>query len=149
MNNADFWASVSNIISEGFTPEGLKKLNSYAEQFISGKLVYQRFSPYEQYGCSAGSATNVVASLLAAAKTGTNQATQCEFTDFKEELKCAAQQAQCIEHWARITGCYGRAMPASATSMRHASSSSTRAIFSWARAVACWPCSTPAPTSAW
>ncbi len=33
MNNADFWASVRAIIAEGFTPEGLLKLNSYAEQF--------------------------------------------------------------------------------------------------------------------
>lgn len=31
MNNADFWGSVSNIINKGFTPEGLQKLNSYAE----------------------------------------------------------------------------------------------------------------------
>jgi hypothetical protein len=33
MNNADFWASVRSIIAEGFTPEGLLKLDSYAEQF--------------------------------------------------------------------------------------------------------------------
>ena len=33
MNNADFWASVRAIIAEGFTPEGLLKLDSYAEQF--------------------------------------------------------------------------------------------------------------------
>ena len=54
MNNADFWASVRSIIAEGFTPEGLLKLDSYAEQFISGRLVYQRFSPREQHGCAAG-----------------------------------------------------------------------------------------------
>ncbi|MBR1463956.1 MAG: hypothetical protein IJ604_11375, partial [Prevotella sp.] len=65
MNNVDFWASMHGIISDGFTPEGLLKLDSYAEQFISGKLVYQRFSPQEQHGCSAGGATNVIASLLA------------------------------------------------------------------------------------
>ena len=47
MNNADFWASVRQIVAEGFTPEGLLKLDNYAEQFISGKLVYQRFSPQE------------------------------------------------------------------------------------------------------
>ena len=33
MNNADFWASVRAIIAEGFTPKGLLKLDSYAEQF--------------------------------------------------------------------------------------------------------------------
>ena len=43
MNNADFWASVRTIIAEGFTPEGLLKLHGYAEQYISGRLVYQRF----------------------------------------------------------------------------------------------------------
>ena len=31
MNNADFWASVRTIIAEGFTSEGLLKLDSYAE----------------------------------------------------------------------------------------------------------------------
>ena len=31
MNNADFWASVRQIVAEGFTPEGLLKLDSYAE----------------------------------------------------------------------------------------------------------------------
>ena len=50
MNNADFWASIRTIIDEGFTPERLLILDSYAEQFISGKLVYQRFSPQEQHG---------------------------------------------------------------------------------------------------
>ena len=72
MNNADFWASVSNIISEGFTPEGLKKLNSYAEQFISGRIVYQRFSSREQHGCTTGGETNVIASILAAAEDRTD-----------------------------------------------------------------------------
>ena len=33
MNNADFWASVRAISAKGFTPEGLLKLDSYAEQF--------------------------------------------------------------------------------------------------------------------
>ena len=37
MNNADFWASIRGIIAEGFTPEGLLKLDSYAE-----RTVYQR-----------------------------------------------------------------------------------------------------------
>ena len=30
MNNADFWASIKAIIAEGFTPEGLQKLDHYA-----------------------------------------------------------------------------------------------------------------------
>ena len=68
MNSADFWTSVRSIIAEGFTSEGLLKLNHYAEEFISGRLVYQRFSPREQHGCAAGGTTNVIASLLAGAE---------------------------------------------------------------------------------
>ena len=41
MNNSDFWASVRAIIDNDFTPEGLAKLDDYAEQFISGRLVYK------------------------------------------------------------------------------------------------------------
>ena len=68
MNNADFWAYVREIIAGGFTPDGLHKLDTYAEQFISGRLVYQRFSPREQRGCAAGGEANVIASLLAGAE---------------------------------------------------------------------------------
>lgn len=31
MNNADFWASVRSIIADGFTPDGLQKLDRYAD----------------------------------------------------------------------------------------------------------------------
>ena len=31
--NHDFWMSISDIINEGFTSEGLAKLDDYAEQF--------------------------------------------------------------------------------------------------------------------
>ena len=72
MNNAEFWASVRDIIAKGFTPEGLLKLDTYAAEFISGRLVYQRFSPQEQYGCAAGGHANVIASLLAGAEVGTD-----------------------------------------------------------------------------
>ena len=67
-NNADFWTSIESIINDGFTSEGLQKLDRYAEQFISRELVYKRFSPLEQYGCSAGGTTHVIATLLAGAK---------------------------------------------------------------------------------
>ncbi len=33
MTNHDFWMSISDIINEGFTSEGLAKLDDYAEQF--------------------------------------------------------------------------------------------------------------------
>ena len=83
MNNADFWASIRTIIAEGFSPEGLLKLDSYAEQFISGKLVYQRFSPQEQHGCSAGGTTNVIASLLSGAEAGTDSQDQGTLSDYQ------------------------------------------------------------------
>ena len=64
MNNSDFWASIQAIIDAGFTPEGLIKLDRYAEQFISGQLVYKRFSPLEQHGCATGGVSHVIASLI-------------------------------------------------------------------------------------
>lgn len=70
MTNSDFWNSIGNIIRDNFTSEGLSKLDTYAADFISGKLVYQRFSPQEQHGCAIGGYAHVVASLIAGAKTG-------------------------------------------------------------------------------
>ena len=87
MNNADFWASIHSIIDAGFTPDGLRKLDYYAEQFISGKLVYQRFSPQEQHGCTAGGTTNVIASLLAGAETGTDSQNQRALSDYQRECQ--------------------------------------------------------------
>ena len=91
MNNAEFWASVRTIIAEGFTPKGLLKLDRYGEDFISGKLVYQRFSPPEQHGCAAGGATNVIASLLAGAEVSTDRGGQTTVSDFKAERQCIAE----------------------------------------------------------
>jgi hypothetical protein len=39
MTNHDFWMSISDIINEGFTSEGLAKLDDYAEQFSTGKIL--------------------------------------------------------------------------------------------------------------
>ena len=104
MNNADFWASVRSIIAEGFTPEGLLKLDRYGEDFISRRLVYQRFSPPEQHGCATGGATNVIASLLAGAEVGTDSGRQASFNDFQSERQCAAQQETVIEQWSKAVG---------------------------------------------
>ena len=104
MNNADFWASIRSIIADGFTPEGLLKLDSYAEQFLSGKLVYQRFSPQEQHGCSAGGTTNVIASLLAGAEAGTDSQNQRALSDYQSECQLGAQQEAVIELWAKAVG---------------------------------------------
>ena len=78
MTNHDFWMSISDIINEGFTSEGLAKLDDYAEQFSTGKILYKRFSPSEQYGCCQGGKIHVIASLLAGAEVGTDQLTAPE-----------------------------------------------------------------------
>ena len=92
MNNKDFWESIQAIIAEGFTPEGLQKLDHYAELFINGRLVYQRFSPFEQHGCATGGATHVIASLLAAAKARSDSGAAPYGDNFKREVECGAQQ---------------------------------------------------------
>ena len=104
MNNADFWASIRSIIAEGFTPEGLLKLDGYAAQFISGKLVYQRFSPQEQHGCATGGTTNVIASLLAGAEAGSDSKDSQTFGNYKREFQLGAKQETVIEQWARAVG---------------------------------------------
>ena len=85
-NNADFWTSIESIINDGFTSEGLQKLDRYAEQFISRELVYKRFSPLEQYGCSAGGTTHVIATLLAGAEVDADTLAQ-GVSDFKRMCK--------------------------------------------------------------
>ena len=104
MNNADFWASVRTIIAEGFTPGGLLKLDDYAAEFISGKLVYQRFSPQEQHGCSAGGNANVIASLLAGAEAGTDCQNPAALSDYERECQLGAKQEAAIEQWAKAVG---------------------------------------------
>ena len=100
MDKADFWTSVKDIIEDGFTSEGLQKLDYYAELFIRGKLIYKRFSPNEQYGCSAGGTTHVIAYIIAGAENCSN--TEFEGRDgYKRELKLAEKQACQIEEWAR------------------------------------------------
>ena len=106
MNNADFWASVRAIIAEGFTPEGLHKLDSYAEQFISGRLVYQRFSPREQHGCTAGGEANVIASILAGAEDRADSDAPQDVCEFERERQQGAKQENCIEQWAKAVNCW-------------------------------------------
>ena len=81
-----------------------KKLEEYAEDFISGRLVYQRFSPHEQHGCAAGGATNVIASLLAGAEVGPDSSHSPALSDYERECKQGAKQEAAIEQWARVVG---------------------------------------------
>ena len=105
MNNKDFWNDIISIIDEGFTSEGLAKLEWYAEQFIGGRLVYKRFSPAEQYGCATGGTTNVIATLLAGADVAANCGVQKPL-DFKEECQRGTAQETIIEIWAKKVGCW-------------------------------------------
>ena len=92
MNNADFWASIKAIVADGFTHEGLQKLDHYAELLINGRLVYKRFSPFEQHGCAAGGATHVVATFIAAAEIATDRGIAPYGDNFKGEVECGACQ---------------------------------------------------------
>ena len=105
MSNADFWRNIDTIISGGFTSEGLTNLDRYAADFISGRLVYKRFSPQEQHGCAAGGYAHVVASLIAGAETGADTLTEGA-DEFKKQQQRAATQAVRIEQWARAVGCW-------------------------------------------
>ena len=91
MNSADFWASIKAIIADGFTPEGLQKLDHYAELLINRRIVYQRFSPFEQHGCTAGGATHVIASLLAGAETTADRDAALDGNSFKREQQHGSQ----------------------------------------------------------
>ena len=102
MTNHDFWMSISDIINEGFTSEGLAKLDDYAEQFSTGKILYKRFSPSEQLGCVKGGTIHVIASLLAGAEVGTDQLTAPEGS-FKREQQLGKIQEARIEFWAKAS----------------------------------------------
>lgn len=105
MNNKDFWLSISSIVTNGFRPEGLATLEEYAEWFISGKLIYERFSQTEQYGCVNGGAVHVIASLLSGAEIKADCLT-APIGSFQRELECAEAQACRIEQWAKAAGCW-------------------------------------------
>ena len=104
MNNADFWEDIKNIIAHGFTPEGLQKLDYYAELFINGRLVYKRFSPFEQHGCATGGATNVIASILAGSDAAANSGISGELS-FQAECQRGKAQEDIIEQWAKRVNC--------------------------------------------
>lgn len=100
MTNEDFWNSINDIINDGFTSEGLTKLEEYAEKFSAGEIVYKRFSPSEQYGCIEGGSIHVIASLLAGAEISPNQLSAPKGS-FKREQQCAKIQENRIETWAK------------------------------------------------
>lgn len=102
MTNEDFWNSINEIINDGFTSEGLTKLEEYAEEFSTGEIVYKRFSPQEQFGCIEGGSIHVIASLLAGAEISADQLSAPEGS-FKREQQCAKIQENRIEAWAKAS----------------------------------------------
>lgn len=104
MDNNTFWNSISEIVRNDFSPEGLRKLDEYAELFNERKLLFKRFSPREQHGCSAGGNTHVVATLLAAREVATSGIIEGSFPDFKAEKQLAKKQIEIIENWAKKAG---------------------------------------------
>ena len=97
MTNHDFWMSINDTLHEGFISEGLAKLDDYAEQFSTGKILYKRFSPSEQLGCVKGGTIHVIASLLAGAEVGTDQLSAPEHS-FKREKQLGKIQEKRISH---------------------------------------------------
>ena len=105
MNNKEFWESVSYLVKSGFQPKDLAKLEEYAEWFISEKLVYQRFSQAEQYGCVNGGAIHVIASILAGSEVEADSLT-APIGSAKREFEYAEAKTKCIEKWAKAVGCW-------------------------------------------
>lgn len=105
MSNSEFWNHIDTIIAQGFDAQGRQNLEEYAELFISGRLVYKRFSPLEQHGCAEGGSIHVIASLLAGASIEPSSLTAPEGS-FQRERECAATQADRIEQWAKAVGCW-------------------------------------------
>lgn len=105
MTNSDFWEQINSIIFEGFTPEGLAKLDEYADKFTCGHILYKRFSPTEQHGCSAGGYANVIASILSGADVNADPIIE-GLSDFKRQCQRAEAQTHSIEAWARAVGCW-------------------------------------------
>lgn len=101
--SSEFRDIIKSIISDGFQTEGIIKLDNYAEQFISGKLRFKRFLPYEQDGCSEGGPSHVIATILAGTETCADSSLE-GISSFKRIVKRAKTQISIIEEWARKTG---------------------------------------------
>ena len=100
MDNIDFWKSVNQIITDGFTENGNEILEHYGELFCNRRLIFKRFSPQEQHGCAAGGPIHVIATILAGAEAPSNSIPE-GLSDIKRELQLAAFQAKVIETWAK------------------------------------------------
>lgn len=100
----NLWEDIKTIIENGFNEEGLSKLEEYGRLYDERKIVYKRFSPQEQHGCSAGGGTHVIASLLTGAESATSGDAEESVKDFKRESELAQKQIEAIKRWAIKTG---------------------------------------------
>ncbi|MDE6409522.1 MAG: hypothetical protein K2K81_04680, partial [Muribaculaceae bacterium] len=91
-----FWGSITKIITDGFSSEGLNQLEIYGELFIRRKLIFKRFSQAEQFGCAEGGSTHVIATILSGTETPSDFFSE-NISDFKREVKLGAYQAKIDE----------------------------------------------------
>ena len=110
MSNQGFWFQIKPIITQGFTVDGLTKLEQYAKQLITGQVLFTRYTEDEQRGCATGGTLHVIASILAGAEVSPDKLTAPEGS-FKRDVERAEAQAATIEHWARAVGCWIDPMP--------------------------------------
>ena len=105
MSTQEFWNHINQIIVLDFTAEGLATLETYAKQFITGQLLFTRYTEDEQRGCAAGGTLHVIASILSGAEISPDQLT-APAGSFKREQQRAEAQTTTIERWARTIGCW-------------------------------------------
>ena len=79
-------------------------MEEYGRLYDERKIIYKRFSPQEQHGCSTGGDTHVIASLLAGAESATSGVAEESVKDFKTESKLAKKQIDAIKSWAIKSG---------------------------------------------
>lgn len=91
MTNLEFWTSIAEIVGNDFNSKGTKQLERYAQQFITGRLLFARYTDNEQSGCAAGGTIHVIASILAGAETPADQLTAPEGSFKREQQRAKAQ----------------------------------------------------------
>ena len=100
LEKSSIWKEIKKIIEEGFSPEGLLKLEKYAELFDEGEIIYKRFSQAEQYGCRKGGYAHVIATLLSGAEVAASEIIEGNIPDFQTEFELAKKQIEAIKNWA-------------------------------------------------
>ena len=74
-------------------------LEEHGKEFEERRIIYKRFSPPEQHGCTTGGITHVIATLLAGAEVATSGIPEESIKDFKTESKLAEKQLRSWRSW--------------------------------------------------